>query len=422
MRKRTKPAIPLVGINKLIEIIKTLPDESFTYDEVASRVGIKPTSLRNMLTTAYMLGFVKDTETGFTKLTQEGQEFKRALISGNIEEASRIVREAGKGSELMRVAWAILKSMPDITPIELGEKIREKFAYEWRDKQTVRRVGTVLMGIVNFAKTARIVDTKPVKAKFVMPNCWSNVAFEFMQNIPEGEISLDEMCMRLGMTPKKISSLTAFLKHMHLIVQPSLGKIAPTPEGIEFIRAKDEDTRARIFRNALLNSIYGEFIRSLDGKEINTSYLAEEFAKLRGGKGKKATFKGYAQKFLDWLKKAKLVSKHGKSYIVHVTEEREVKPTPEVEAPPAPKKVTIPGEAMDYFQLGKFIGHIEHASGKSLSQEEITHVLEIANKLFGKQTIEISELAKLELESFKKKPDPLIFIGYAKLLEKNLTR
>ena len=415
-----KEIIPYVRIDQITEFIKSLPTETSFIKDVTTTTKFGKSSVENIIPSLQLLKIVEyDAKERIIRLTDTGQRFRTALITGDLRAAAESVREHVDASKVLSFIKGLLERKGSLTILEIGKELSFKFGKKWKSVVTYKTYGASCATILAFVGNGvyhrgvlRKEEVKVVKREITPPY----TTFRKMLTIVEAvstynEVDIHTLAERLQTKEGRLSMEVKNCLDLGFIQRPAPGKIAITEKGRELVDPLNKNKRGQIWTNELMNSEFSPIITSLRDAEFSVEDLGNILKHKLGGKWlERKTVISFGKKFYSWLRSAKLTEQVGKGrYRIIAGALKEKK---KVE----PIRVM---STIDYYELGKCVGILlTPHSDFERSKLAVEKLIQISEK--EKDLLTVTDLLRDHQKLFLELKDNRIFHADIKLIEKSL--
>ena len=323
MKRRQHIIIPYVGIERVIECLKVMYRRGvreIDTKELSSLMECSLSNINNIIPTLRLLKLA-EIKGGKISITSEGMEFIRALNAGEIEKARKIVRKGIEQSEALQFVKSLLEARVQLTGEEIGRALADRFGKKWKAIASYRTYGNSCASIIGFAGFGTYHDgvlslkssTTQARVGLYAPE----VGFKSIIRLLKGLYSLKrsripDLAKKLGVKESRIASEISVCVLLGLVGKDATGAYQITDVGSRLIDPLlPREERARVFRECLLSSPYGDLILKIAERKRELTYedFGEGLAYILRRNWTALTKKLYGKKFVSWLNAAGLIEK-----------------------------------------------------------------------------------------------------------------
>jgi len=398
--KNDKIMVPEVTSVQLFKLIKYIyPADDVPVERLNGIFG--KSKVANSGATGASIGIlVRDKST--ISLTKEGQKLGRALVSKNLEEQRKILKEVVLKNPVVEFIHSLIKEKRVMKNKEIGQKIAMQFNKNWKHELSFSRYGTNCGDIlaaadlgdyVNGIYSIEKIRTENVSEGISSPAIRFNEIIKILKELNAKEKNIENLFKSLGIKNKgKLSSGLSNCINLNLI-KKSAELYSITQRGIDLIDPiNDEETQKNLFVEVLRRSPYAKVVESIEQNDSidrkKVGGIIVHRLKKEGGEEYQYTL---GKIFTNWLeaanincvekskrirgKQKKLTEKSKKEEIkilkpkANSTNQLIKDVTPETIFPKDNKKIV--------FQIGRLIERIEIKN--SANQDIIEDVKELIN-------------------------------------------
>lgn len=323
MREKEHGVIPYVGIERVIECLRIIYKRGIRevdVKELASLLGCKLSNINNLTPTLRLLKLA-EVKNGKIFITDNGMEFIRALNSGEIDKAKEIMRSSIEQSETLQFVKSLLETRGQLTGEEIGRVLADRFGKKWKTIASYRTYGNSCASIISFAGFGiyhdGVLSLKPLITQTKVELYAPEVGFKFIVELLRGLYSLkrsraSDLAKKLNIKESRVSTGISICVLLGLVSKDATEVYQVTEIGdrlIDPLLPKEE--RARVFRECLLSSPYGDLILKIADKKRELTYedFGEGLAYSLRRNWTMPTKKIYGKKFASWLSAAGLIEK-----------------------------------------------------------------------------------------------------------------
>lgn len=323
MEKGRHIIIPYVGIERVVECLRVMYRRGVREvdaKELSSLLGCGLSNVNNITSTLRLLKLaeVKD---GRISITSDGMEFIRALNAGEVEKARKIIEKGVEQGEALQFVKSLLEARGQLTGDEIGRALADRFGKKWRAIASYRTYGNSCASIIGFAGFGVYRDgvlslkslTTPASVELYAPEVGYNSIIRLLRGLYSVNRSrVPELAKKLGIKEGRVSSEISVCVLLGLVSKDATEVYRVTEAGsrlIDPLLPKEE--KARVFRERLLSSPYGELILEIAEKKRELTYedFGEGLAYMLRRSWTALTKKLYGKKFVSWLIAADLIEK-----------------------------------------------------------------------------------------------------------------
>lgn len=330
-------------------------------------------------------------------LTQDGQNLGRALVSKNLEEQRKILKELVLKNPILEFVYSLIKEKKIMKNREIGQKVSTQFNKNWKHEQSYARYGTncgdilsasglgdYLNGIYSIAK----IESSDITEGTSSPYLRFDKILKIMSALSAKEKTLDDLTSTLNTKKERLSYELKNCIDLNL-VKKSGDIFSSTTVGRNLINpVNTKEIQKNLFAEVLRKSPYSRVIEiiekndGIDRRKIG-DILSHELKKEAG----EGTRYDIGKKFADWLGAAGIINiqrskvnnkkekkiKEKKEIIIPANVKETTKVIPDIafskpQTIPASNQVTI-------FQVGRLIERIEIKN--SINQDIVEDIKEL---------------------------------------------
>ncbi len=323
------PATKFQNIEYVLHCLE--PEGRLKVNQIASRLNQSISWINNALPIMEEMGLTwrNDLEKGYIGITGKGRELARALDEKDEDKIKEIGRQIYKNSSILRYAYELLLDNPKVNNVNLGQELIKKLEIppeqRWKSPATYRYVGRtckyILAGLklIKYNPPTRKKRSKKA-GKFknkLMPYASANLMFELFDNefddkdffkLPSDEITRFQRQRKLDYINSSIGLglVESVKRDEYTFKLTDAGKIIKD--------TNDLSERSLVFQNILLQSLHVVELIKIVKNKYNGIYPVEmgsvlsEYNETNWGEKSKDA---YGHNFLNWLKVADIIEKHG---------------------------------------------------------------------------------------------------------------
>jgi len=409
--------IPYVRIDQVMEFMKKFPSKEMLIGELLDQFG--KSNVYNALPTLQLLGLCEHDKKGqFVRLTDLGEKFKSALVTGDEKRAADFIKNHVDQSQALSFVKALLERKASLSILDIGRELAFRYGKKWNNPLTYKTYGAAsasilsFVGYGNYTKGILRKGTARAQEERISP---PYAGFKKIVTIVEtiktmGEADLHTLSEKLKTKESRLGSEIKNCIDLGFVERPVPGRFTVTEFGKNFVDPLNKDEIFNLFREALLKSPFSRVIRLLSNKVFDDEGLGEILKHHTGGKWLKSkTILSHGKKFLGWLNSAKLLEKVERGKYRLKSEMVKTAEKPKLERVPS---------LTDYFNLGKMMGILSSSIDFEKNKHAVEKIIE-----FCKQEKTFSTIVDLLEEHYKlflDLKDARIFSADIKLIEKTL--
>jgi len=315
--------VPYVGMDRVIKTIQALHKESAREAElrkVADLIGCTVSSINNIAPTLCVLGLA-ETKNGKLILTTDGLAFAEACSLGQEEKTKTITRNSIEKSQVLKFVKSLLEARTQLSGEEIGRALSERFNRNWKDIRTYRAHGNSCASIIAFAGLGfydrGMLSSRPItqttESAAYSPEIGYNSILALLKvlNIYD-RAKISDIAEKLNKGEKTIWARLTVCTKLNLVNKEIQSVYSITDFGRKLIDpTSSQKTKIEIFRGCLLDSPYGEIIRTMaaSGNEMTLESIGDTLSYQLRRDWSPQTKKLYANKFMTWLSAADLITK-----------------------------------------------------------------------------------------------------------------
>jgi hypothetical protein len=360
--------VPYVGMDRVVKTIQTLHKESAREAElrrVADLLGCTISSINNITPTLCVLGLA-ETKDGKLTLTTDGLAFAEAYSLGQEDKAKKIARDSVEKSEVLKFVKSLLEARTQLSGEEIGRALSERFNRNWKDIRTYRAHGNSCASIIAFAGLGfydrGVLSSKPVtqttESVAYSPEIGYNSILGLLKALNiYNRAKISDIAEKLNKDEKALWAFMTVCTKLNLVKKEIQGVYSITDFGRKLIDpTAPQKTKIEIFRGCLLDSPYGEIIKSIavSENEMTLESIGDTLSYQLRRDWSPQTKKLYAKKFVTWLSAADLITKVQRG--LYKINKDKLKTLPKTETK---KQNEIEPDYDFIFAVGRSIGSLE---------------------------------------------------------------
>ena len=321
-RNHENLSFPLAKFEYIVKILLTIDDlckenggkANITLEQLAKELNIGMSLLSNNIPTLKNLKLVGSVGQRFLFITERGKQFADAIRHNDIKKIQKIGQDAVKDWKVLNKAYEILKKKPDIDPYDLGFILAKEFNKEWSHPATYAAVGRSCIDIL---KGFRLIEYKKdfkrgfkIRESVLKPYASVNTILNYLKYIND-TIEIPNEYIN---TTKQIDQFKALID-LKLVEQIDKNKFKLTELGKKLKEKIESEEAHALFKQILMSheASRDAILRLKELKKFNWRILGDIIEEINNERYTENTKRGYAVKFLTWLKFADLVEEveHG---------------------------------------------------------------------------------------------------------------
>ena len=312
--KNDKIMIPEVTSTQLFKLITNIyPAEKVSVDKLNGILG--KSNVANSGATGASIGILIR-EKSTISLTSEGLILGRALISKNLEEQRKILKDVILRNSVFEFIYCLIKEKKIMKNKEIGQKIAMQFNKNWKHELSYARYGTncgdilsaaglgdYLNGIYSIDK----IETSDITEGTSSPYLRYDKLLKILTALRAKDKNLDELSTTLSTKKGRMSYELTNCVDLN-IIKKSVDTFSITKSGRDLINPlNDDEVRKNIFAEFLRKSPYAKIIEiieqnnGIDRRKIG-DILSHELRK----EGNEATRYTWGKIFANWLNAASI--------------------------------------------------------------------------------------------------------------------
>ena len=323
MKRGQHVIIPYVGIERVIGCLKVMYKRGvreIEAKELSSLLGCRLSNINNIIPTLRLLRLA-EVKNRKISITSEGMEFIRALNAGEIEKAREIVRKGIEQSEALQFVKSLLETRVQLTGEEIGRALADRFGKKWKTIASYRTYGNSCASILGFAGFGIYHDgvlslkssATQARVELYAPEVGSKSIIRLLKELYSLKRSrIPDLAEKLGHKEGRVASEISVCVLLGLVSKDATGAYQVTEVGSRLIDPLlPREEKARVFRECLLSSPYGDLILNIAKKRKELTYedFGEGLAYILRRNWTAPTKKLYGKKFVSWLRAAGLIEK-----------------------------------------------------------------------------------------------------------------
>ena len=326
--------VPTTRFRNIERILHALKAKELPRKEIAEKAGLSKSLVSTTLPFMRSLSLITTSDYRLVRLTNEGNYLAHALSQGDLKPVRPLIETIVSQSPVLTYALQIISSNPNVSSLDIGKALANKFGWEWDSKATYRNVGKASIDILAgleliprlWMKRHRMRSLRSPRTGTLRPTAPIDMLLNILDRLDHKEyreffLSNDNDKMRLRTNDRARS-----LIDLRLVDVLDNGLVRLTDRGNEIKlerRAGNDSAVSKLLSEVLLNDPNcREIIGLLVSLGISVGYLevGATLMEYNGAVWGIATSKVYGSRFLGWLKMANIAvpnSKYGKYRIIY---------------------------------------------------------------------------------------------------------
>ena len=307
--KNDKLMLPEITSIQLFKLIKHIyPAEQVSVDRLNGIFG--KSKVANAGVTGASIGILNRDKSTIS-LTEEGKQLGRALISKNLEEQRKILKELVLKNPALDFIYSLIKEKKIMKNKEIGQKIAMQFNKNWKHELSYSRYGTNCGDIlaaaglgdyVNGIYSIERIETNNITEGTSSPYLRFDKLLKILNMLGSKDKTLDESSIHLDTNKGRMSYELTNCIDLNLVKKT--GDIfSITTSGRNLIHPlHNEEIQKNLFAEILRKSAYAKVIELIEqNKGIDRRKIGDILAHELRKEGNESTRYDWGKKFADWL-------------------------------------------------------------------------------------------------------------------------
>jgi len=379
--KNDKIMIPEVTSNHIFKLIKHIyPAENVMIDRLNGIFG--KSKVTNASISGESMGLLIRDKSAII-LTKEGMELGRALVSKNVEEQRKILKNCVLKNPVLEFIYSLIREKKIMKNSEIGQKIALQFNKNWKHVLSYSRYGTNCGNILasaglgyytNGIYSLEKIGSFNISDTISVPSLRFKKIISILKELSAKEKNIDTLVTALSSKSKSRLSyeltncvdLNLIKKSDNMYSITDMGRDLTNP-----VNDSDE-LRSNIFAEILRKSPYASIIKIIEENGIKDrrkigQILLHELKK----EGKENYQYTVGKIFANWLASSRIITKN-RNILPQISKDANKIETIPVAGIP---KISIGSDQKIMFQIGRLIERIELKN--SLNQDIISDIKEL---------------------------------------------